>query len=282
MTTLCGAPSPADLCPAREPAAAGARFPSADERPRTGRWLSADQVLGARNIRFLQVGGDTWNRCGTGWLNMDSAFDRGDGAVRPDEIFVDDTGRFNMKHIIGAHSRFPFADGSVQFVYSEHMIEHVLPSGGGVNFLREAWRVLAPGGLLRVVTPDLAKYACAFVDRGGSPGFLERHAARFAPMEALGKPPSRATIVNNIFRNYGHQWIYNLDELRLAARSAGIDPSLVCRSDRTGLGLPRWARLAMRRANAPRFENQTCWLDQEVREGESIYVNILKPMQRRA
>ena len=92
---------------------------------------------------------------------------------------------------------------------------------------------------------------------------------------------SRATVVNNIFRNYGHQWVYNFDELRLAAVRAGfgVGAGSMCRSDRSGRGLPRWARNAMRRANAPRNQTQTCWLDQEVREGESLYVVAFKPRQ---
>ena len=100
---------------------------------------------------------------------------------------------------------------------------------------------------------------------GGSPG---THAA----------PPSRATIFNNIFRNYGHQWVYNFDELRRLAKAAGIDSNLLCRSDRSGRGLPRWVRHAMRRAMAPRNATQQCWLDQEVREGESMYAVAIKPL----
>ena len=187
---------------------------------------------------------------------------------------------------VSAKSRLPFADGAVQMVYSEHMLEHMLPlAGGGVNFLREAWRILAPGGLMRLVTPDLAKYTCALAGRGPGGGdgqFLEKHAERFMPMEMMTNPPSRATVVNNIFRNYGHEWIYDYDELRNALKFAGIDPTLACRSDRAGRGLPRWARLAMRRANAPRNDSHTCWLDQSVREGESMYVIVSKPLKPRA
>ena len=261
------------------------------------KWVSPDPHLARYGLRFIQIGGDTWNRCGPGWLNMDGNFDRGDvtpplpanAPFREDTIYVDDTDRYNMRHVVSSRSRLPFRDGSVQLIYSEHMLEHMLPSEGGVNFLREAYRVLAPGGLLRLVTPDVDKYACAFVDRSGGENFLEKHAARFQPMETklLGMPPSRATVLNNIFRNYGHQWVYNFDELKRAARAAGIPSpeAAPCRSDRVrfdrgnggGLGLPKWARQVMRRANNALNDSQTCWLDQAVREGESMYVNIRKP-----
>ena len=311
-SSACLAPT---LCPAEPPG--GMRFDA--ERP-GGEWLSVDPKLRSIGVRYLQVGGDTWNRCGNGWLNLDGNFDRGDGAIRENLIFKDDTDRFNMKHIVSPESRLPFANNSVQIVYSEHMMEHMLPfMGGGVNFLKEAWRVLAPGGVLRIVTPDLDKYVCGMIEgRGGGggggggdggggdsrgssdtnhgghrqpSGFLERHAARFQPMEILSRepndlktPPSRATIFNNIFRNYGHQWVYNLDELKLAAVRAGFGATAggMCRSDRRGRGLPRWARNAMRRANAPKNATQQCWLDQEVREGESMYVVAYKPRARGA
>ena len=105
-------------------------------RPRdAGPWLSPDRELRSRHVRYLQLGGDTWNRCGPGWLNIDGNFDHGDGALRENLIFVDDTDRYNMKHVVSARSRLPFADNSVQIVYSEHMLEHMLPlEGGGVQF----------------------------------------------------------------------------------------------------------------------------------------------------
>ena len=279
-TPVCCEPSCQLFC-AAEDATLPARF---GRRPHDAPpWISPDNKLRRHGVRYLQLGGDTWNRCGHGWLNIDGNFDRGDGAPNGAEniIFTDDTDRHNMKHVTTKSSRLPFADASVQFVYSEHMLEHMLPiEGGGVNFLRDAWRVLAPGGMMRLVTPDLAKYACALAGRGpaSDSGFLEQHASRFRPMEMLTNPPSRATTVNNIFRNYGHQWIYDFEELKHALRYAGINPSYACRSDRTGRGLPRWARLAMRRANAPKNDTQTCWLDQVVREGESMYVNVFKPL----
>ena len=179
-----------------------------------------------------------------------------------------------MRHEATARSRLPFANASVLMIYSEHMLEHLSPAAG-VNLLRECWRVLAPGGLLRVVTPDVSKYARALLN-GDADGFLKRHAHRFPPMEAFGRPPSATTMLNNIVRNYGHEWIYSPDEFQRAARAAGLPTGSACASNREGRGLPAWAKAAFRRANAPREAALRCWLDQEVRADESMYVNVYR------
>ncbi|MCC7145357.1 MAG: methyltransferase domain-containing protein [Phycisphaeraceae bacterium] len=48
----------------------------------------------------------------------------------------------------------PLAEGECDAVYHSHVLEH-LPPEEGRNLLRECWRVLKPGGIVRVVVPDL-------------------------------------------------------------------------------------------------------------------------------
>ena len=48
----------------------------------------------------------------------------------------------------------PFADGSFDFVYSSHVLEHFTRQKAD-TFLKECHRVLKPTGVLRVVVPDL-------------------------------------------------------------------------------------------------------------------------------
>lgn len=55
---------------------------------------------------------------------------------------------------------FPWADGSIDVVYSSHTVEH-MTRAQGQQFLSECVRVLKPGGILRIVVPDLR----AIVDR---------------------------------------------------------------------------------------------------------------------
>jgi hypothetical protein len=96
--------------------------------------------LAERGIRFLQVGGDWWNKCGDGWLNTDFIFTR-----LPVGFVCEDwrTGRYILRQDAG--HRWPFEDNSFEAVYSEHMFEHILPMDGS-TFLKEMYRVLRPGG----------------------------------------------------------------------------------------------------------------------------------------
>lgn len=48
----------------------------------------------------------------------------------------------------------PYADLSVQKIFAEHVIEH-LTSAEMMNFFSECYRILQPGGILRVVFPDI-------------------------------------------------------------------------------------------------------------------------------
>lgn len=57
----------------------------------------------------------------------------------------------------------PFAEASCAVVYHSHVLEH-LACQEALPFLRECHRVLVPGGILRVVVPDLETIARLYLD----------------------------------------------------------------------------------------------------------------------
>lgn len=56
---------------------------------------------------------------------------------------------------------FPFETGSLDIVFSKSVIEHVANAD---NFLKETYRILKPGGLAVLLTPDWATQAHMFWD----------------------------------------------------------------------------------------------------------------------
>lgn len=57
----------------------------------------------------------------------------------------------------------PFADNSFALVYHSHLLEH-FPKTGSEFFIRECYRVLKPGGVLRIVVPDLEQIARIYLE----------------------------------------------------------------------------------------------------------------------
>ena len=50
--------------------------------------------------------------------------------------------------------RLPYPDSSIDFIYTSHLLEH-LSASDAQKLVRDVFRLLKPGGLLRVVVPDL-------------------------------------------------------------------------------------------------------------------------------
>lgn len=58
----------------------------------------------------------------------------------------------------------PFAENSIDAVYHSHVLEHLNPNHG-IELIRECWRVLKPGGVARIVVPDLEKIAKLYLEK---------------------------------------------------------------------------------------------------------------------
>ena len=57
----------------------------------------------------------------------------------------------------------PFPDGHFDAVYHSHVLEHIEPSQGE-TLVAECYRVLKPGGVLRIVVPDLERIAKLYLE----------------------------------------------------------------------------------------------------------------------
>lgn len=122
---------------------------------------------------------------------------------------------------------FPFPDSSFDFIFSEHMIEHVtFLSGQG--FLRECFRVLKPGGVIRIATPDLA-FLCNLYSSNKSQ--LQKDYLVWATKSFLGWADDSVDthVINNFVRDWGHQYIYDDKVLSGSLKKAGFTGLRKCR-----------------------------------------------------
>lgn len=130
-----------------------------------------------------------------GWISLD---------IDPDE----DTLRLD------ASKPWPFPDGCARAVRAEHMIEHLSWEGAELC-VGEMARVLEPGGLCRICTPDLEGIARAYLAR--EPHVLDVH------REHGYDAPTWAHLPNNYLRMWGHRFVFDFDTLRLLLERSGFE-----------------------------------------------------------
>ncbi len=106
-----------------------------------------------------------------------------------------------------ATRRLPVPDGSCDAVYSSHMIEHLDRNEVGA-FLDEVFRVLQPGGVIRIATPDLKRQAEKYLESGDADAFIE------ATHLCVDRPISlKQRLRLLLLGTRHHQWEYDGDSL---------------------------------------------------------------------
>ena len=70
------------------------------------------------------------------------------------------------------NKRWNFANDSIDIVYASHLFEHLTLKSADL-FLKEAYRVLKPGGVIRVVVPDLFKICKKYISEYEQNSFEE-------------------------------------------------------------------------------------------------------------
>jgi SAM-dependent methyltransferase len=144
----------------------------------------------------------------------------------------------------------PAADGTVDAVYHSHTQEH-LDRDQVPAFFAEIRRVLRPGGIQRIVVPDLERLAHAYLESLAA-GAADHDATIYEILgqcvrrEAHGtslQPPLRRRIENLLLgdarrRGETHQWMWDRHNLSQALEAAGfVDARQL---DAYTSGIPDW------------------------------------------
>jgi predicted SAM-dependent methyltransferase len=158
-----------------------------------------ERYAGSTPVLKLQLGAGT--HALPGWFNTDLQ-------PAPGVYYLDST------------STFPFTDASLDYVFSEHHIEH-LPWDRAQFMLAECHRVLKPGGGLRIATPSLEVLVGLLTP---TPDDAQQRYLDFMSKSFLqsSMPRTAAGVVNNAFSSWGHQFLYDRPTLLRSLSDAGF------------------------------------------------------------
>jgi predicted SAM-dependent methyltransferase len=159
--------------------------------------------------------------------------------VKPSWVNIDLSPKADLQ--LDLRKGLPFEDGSCECTYSEHFFEHLDYPDDALFFLRENFRILAPGGILTFGVPDAGS---------ALEGYGKKK--KGAPVTPIPGHPmwarTRMDQVNFLFRqNYipqihQHRYAYDLETLELILAEVGFseirqrefDPLLDTESRRDG------------------------------------------------
>jgi predicted SAM-dependent methyltransferase len=102
-----------------------------------------------------------------------------------------------------------FERESVDFIYSEHFIEHITREQA-LKLMKDCFRVMKPGGVMRISTPDLDFLITCY---------RQEKLDKWAP---TWQPKTPCQMVNEGMRLWSHQFLYDKAELMRLGFEAGF------------------------------------------------------------
>ena len=129
------------------------------------------------------------------------------------------------RNYLDATARWPLEDGSLECVYADNVIEHITLPAARV-MLAEAYRCLEPGGVIRLVTPDIRTHVELYLAGAGS---LDTAAAKhYRDMGLTVEHP--IDLVRIPIGSFGHHtgYVYDLETLDEEFKRAGFHSTIRC------------------------------------------------------
>lgn len=149
----------------------------------------------------------------------------------------------------------PLESASVDTLYSSHMLEH-LDRADARAFLAEAFRVINPGGTIRIAVPDIKKQVDGYIQSGDADEFMRAtHLCVPNPRSFVQK--ARALLVGH----REHLWMYDGKSLSDLLRTSG------------------YVNVEIMSVGETRIDDSEP-LDLYERADESVYVEAEKPMEQ--
>ena len=175
-----------------------------------------------------------------GWVNLDIAKKGG------------------VNCVYDCRKSLPFEDNSVKGIFMEHCLEHIDYTEEVPHFISEVYRVLEPGGVIRIIVPDMEKYLRAYCEADWEQlkdirplnDALEDHWFKC-------RYRTKMELINMLFRQgFEHKYGYDFETLSFVLKKYGFDEVI---------------HQTYGKSKMPELN-----LDQEQRASESLYIEAVK------
>lgn len=114
----------------------------------------------------------------------------------------------------------PCGDGSARGIRAEHFFEHLESREEAPAFLADCLRAMEPGGVLRIIVPDLGRMLLAYCK---GPGDLSGFHDLGVPNPFPDDLPTRMDVVSHAFHQWHeHRWGYDAESLLHRLTHAGF------------------------------------------------------------
>lgn len=130
--------------------------------------------------------------------------------------WIDTDYTWRAKFCLDVTRPWPLPAGSVDFVYADQVIEH-FPLEVGRAVLRHAFDALAPGGSIRLATPDVERTARMYLERGA---MCAEHLVRDRSRGYSAEHP--VDLLRITFSENGHRFCFDFASLESELRRAGF------------------------------------------------------------
>lgn len=161
-----------------------------------------DNYINNNEVKKMQIG------CGSnildGWLNTD----------------LNDSYEIAF---LDAGGKFPISANTFDYIYSEHLFEH-LKVEQQLNMFQESYRILKKGGVLRIATPTL-DFLFDLYNNPKTPkskDYVNYYISYFPQFKkvnelVIDKDEHYNYVINNFFKAWGHQMIHNFSSINKLA-----------------------------------------------------------------
>jgi len=115
--------------------------------------------------------------------------------------------------------RLPFKNGQVQYLFAEHVIEHLDFRDDISEVFKEFHRILQPGGKLRIIVPDGERFIKAYASGDN----LKWQGLGWDLKQLPGDIYTPMHVINHIFHQGGeHLFAYDFETLKFALTRDGF------------------------------------------------------------